>query len=103
MVCRRKPALTFPQRYNDAQPLATTLYPHEPSLEFTTRIARLLTRKLQVPVYVTNSISFTNAGMGGTIEEEMEAFKAIAQVVLQKVREASHSEADVSINAPKLQ
>lgn len=37
-------------------------------------------------MYVTNSISFANAGMGGTVEEEMEAFKNIAQVVSERLQ-----------------
>lgn len=76
------------QRYDDKQPLATTIFPHEPTLEFTTRMAKLLARKLHLPVYVTNSISFVNAGMGGTVEEEMEAFKHIVHVVVPKIRDA---------------
>lgn len=31
-------------------------------------------------------MSFANAGMGGTVEEEMEAFKTIVQVVLGKLQ-----------------
>ena len=41
-----------------------------------------------MPVYVTNSISFANAGMGGTVEEEMEAFKNIVEVTLGKLKAA---------------
>lgn len=55
-------------------------------MEFTTRLAKLLARKAQLPVYVTNSMSFANAGMGGTVEEEMEAFKTIVQVVTEKLQ-----------------
>ena len=51
-------------------------------------MAKLLARKLHLPVYVTNSISFVNAGMGGTVEEEMEAFKHIVHVVVPKIRDA---------------
>ena len=76
------------QRFNSSQPLATSLFPHEPTLEFTTRMAKLLARKTDLPVYVTNSISFVNAGMGGTVEEEMEAFKNIAEVVLARIQNA---------------
>lgn len=57
-------------------------------MEFTTRLAKLLARRVQLPVYVTNSMSFANTGMGGTVEEEMEAFKDIAQVTLDKLRDA---------------
>lgn len=39
-------------------------------------------------MYVTNSISFRNAGMGGTVEEEMEAFKKIMEIVLARIKEA---------------
>lgn len=57
-------------------------------MEFTTRLAKLLARKTQLPIYVSNSMSFANAGMGGTVEEEMEAFKSIVQVTLSKLRDA---------------
>ncbi|WZH47485.1 uncharacterized protein QYS62_008630 [Fusarium acuminatum] len=73
-------------RFYQAQPLSTTLYSSETSVEFTTRLAKLLARKSQLPVYVTNSISFANAGMGGTVEEEMEAFKTIVQVVVERLQ-----------------
>ncbi|GAO20070.1 uncharacterized protein UV8b_05957 [Ustilaginoidea virens] len=78
----------LPNRFDDKQPLATTLFASEPSVEFTTRLAKLLARRVQLPVYVTNSMSFANTGMGGTVEEEMEAFKDIAQVTLDKLRDA---------------
>lgn len=32
-------------------------------------------------MYVTNSITFVNAGMGGTVEEEMEALKNVIDVI----------------------
>lgn len=94
--------LTIAQRYNDVQPLATTLYPHEPTLEFATRIAKLLARKLQMPVYVTNSISFANAGMGGTVEEEMEAFRAIVQIVLKQLQNAGVGGATIALDGMRL-
>lgn len=33
-----------------------------------------------------NSISFASAGMGGTVEEEMEGFKKVVEVVMEEVR-----------------
>lgn len=33
-------------------------------------------------------MSFANAGMGGTVEEEMEAFKNIVSVTVDKLRAA---------------
>ncbi|KAG6002764.1 hypothetical protein E4U21_002787 [Claviceps maximensis] len=78
----------LPNRFDDKQPLATTLFPSESSVEFTTRLAKLLATRVQLPVYVANSLSLADAGMGGTVEEEMEAFKNIAEVILDKLREA---------------
>lgn len=33
-------------------------------------------------MYVGNSISFASAGMGGTVEEEMEGFRRVVEVVM---------------------
>jgi hypothetical protein len=52
------------------------------TIDFTTRLAKLLARKLKKPVYVGNSMSFSSAGMGGTVEEEMEGFKRVVEVVM---------------------
>jgi hypothetical protein len=45
-------------------------------------VAKLVARKTELPVYVTNSISLESMGMGGTVEEEMEAFKSVAEAIL---------------------
>ena len=55
-------------------------------MEFTTRLAKLLARKVGKPVYVGNSISFASAGMGGTVEEEMEGFKKVVEVIMEEVQ-----------------
>jgi len=78
----------LPNRFNRGDPLATVLFPHEPTVEFTTRLAKLLARKTELPVYVTNSVSFKNAGMGGTVEEEMEAFRDVAEQVTARIKQA---------------
>lgn len=57
-------------------------------MEFTTRLAKLLARKTQMPVYVGNSMSFASAGMGGTVDEEIEGFKKVVAVVLGAVQKA---------------
>jgi len=71
---------------NSGQCISTPLYTYESTIEFTTRLAKLLARKFGKPVYVGNSISFASAGMGGTIEEEMEGFKKVVGIVLDEVR-----------------
>ncbi|SPQ21278.1 7fa8779b-b04c-43b6-8860-922151f96b57 [Thermothielavioides terrestris] len=76
----------LPDRYNPAQPLSTPLCTVEPTLEFATRLAKLLARRTQRPTYVGNSISFASTGLGGTVEEEMEAFKKVVEVALSQLQ-----------------
>ena len=78
--------LTLAQRYNPSQPLATPLCTVEPTIEFTTRLAKLLVRKTQRPIYVGNSISFASTGLGGTVDEEMDAFKKVVEVTLSQLK-----------------
>ena len=78
--------LTFAQRYNPTQPLSTALCTVEPTLEFTTRLAKLLARRTQRPTYVGNSISFASTGLGGAVEEEMDAFKKVVEVTLAQLQ-----------------
>lgn len=60
-------------------------------MEFTSRLARLLAKKLQLPVYVGNSVSFASAGLGGTVEEEMVAFKNVVEAVMPRLQGAIES------------
>ncbi|KAI2471908.1 hypothetical protein F4781DRAFT_385483 [Annulohypoxylon bovei var. microspora] len=76
----------LPDKYNPSQPLSTTIYSVEPTIEFTARLAKILAKKIQMPVYVGNSISFANTGLGGTVEEEMEALKKVVEVSLDKLQ-----------------
>ena len=76
----------YNQRLNPSQPLSTTLCAVEPTLEFTTRLAKLLARKTRLPTYVGNSISLAGAALGGTVEEEMAVFKAVADGVLARLQ-----------------
>ncbi|KAI0859474.1 hypothetical protein F4860DRAFT_482905 [Xylaria cubensis] len=76
----------LPDRYNPGQPISTTLYSSEATLEFTMRLARILVKKTRMPVYVGNSISLASAGLGGTMEEEMEAFKQVVAVAIDKLQ-----------------
>ncbi|OBT42168.1 hypothetical protein VE00_06813 [Pseudogymnoascus sp. WSF 3629] len=89
-----KPALgsfvyALPDRVNPGQTLCTQLYTYESSIDFTTRLAKLLARKSKIPVYVGNSMEFSSAGMGGTVEEEMAGFKAVVEVVMAEVNHLS--------------
>jgi hypothetical protein len=64
---------------NPGQTISTPIYTYESSVEFTTRLAKLLARKTRKPVYVGNSISFASAGMG---------FKKVVEVVMDEVRKS---------------
>ncbi|KAL2110587.1 hypothetical protein VUR80DRAFT_961 [Thermomyces stellatus] len=76
----------IPDKFNPAHPISTPLYTQESNLEFATRIAKLLAKKTLLPAYVGSSLDLSNMGMGGTAEEEMEAFKTVVEVILAKVR-----------------
>ena len=80
----RELILTALQRFNPTQPISTPLFTQESNLEFATRIAKLLARKIQLPTYVGTSLNLSSMGMGGTPEEEMEAFKKVIEVILAK-------------------
>jgi len=40
-----------------------------------------------MPVYVGSSMSFASTTMGGSVEEEMAAFREVMAVVVDKVKE----------------
>ncbi|EDU43457.1 hypothetical protein PtrSN002B_000432 [Pyrenophora tritici-repentis] len=72
----------MPNKSTPAETLSTPLFTHGSTLDFTTRLAKVLARKTGKPVYVGNSSSFASAGMGGTVEEEMEGFRRVVEVVM---------------------
>ncbi|OAA64497.1 hypothetical protein SPI_03144 [Niveomyces insectorum RCEF 264] len=71
-----------PDRFNPGAPLCTNLYVEENSLEFATRLARLVAKKTQLPAYVSSSLSLERMGLGGTVEEVLEAFRAVTGTFL---------------------
>ncbi|KAL1841938.1 hypothetical protein VTJ49DRAFT_6329 [Mycothermus thermophilus] len=76
----------LPDRYNPSQPLSTPLCTVEPTLEFTTRVAKALAKRTNRPVYVGNSISLASTGLGGTVEEEMEALVKVVEVAMEQLK-----------------
>ena len=76
------------QNVNPSNTLSTPLYTHNSNLDFTTRLAKVLARKTGKPTYVGNSISFASAGMGGTVEEEMEGFRRCVDVVMGLLKQS---------------
>lgn len=57
-------------------------------------MAKILVKKTQRHVYLSSSLSLASTGLGGTFEEEMEAFKKVIEVASAKLKpviEASRS------------
>ena len=52
-------------------------------------MSKLLARKTNLPCYVGSSINLSGAAGGGTVDEEMEAFRAIVEVVTLGVERAN--------------
>lgn len=80
----RVSCLTALQRYNPNQPLTTTLYSTPASIDFATRMAKIITRRTGKPCHVGNSINLSGAPGGGDLNEEMGFFQAIAQAVIER-------------------
>ncbi|KAK7966075.1 uncharacterized protein PG986_000352 [Apiospora aurea] len=84
----------LPDRFNPDMPLSTPIYHEEPTIDFTTRLAKVLVKKTQMHVYVSNSVSLVSTGLGGTFEEEMEAFKKILEVANTKLHHLTPAAGD---------
>ncbi|KAI9873396.1 MAG: hypothetical protein M1830_000464 [Pleopsidium flavum] len=72
----------MPDRLQASNTLSTALYTRDSSVDFTTRVAKILARRTGMPVYVGGSVDF---GMGATIEEEVEGLKGVIDVVVAEV------------------
>jgi hypothetical protein len=48
-------------------------------------MAKVLARKTSMPCYVGSSVNLSSAAGGGTVDEEMEAFRLIVDVVMKAV------------------
>lgn len=55
-------------------------------MDLASRLARLFAKKTGLPTYVGSSLSLSGAGLGGTVEEEMEAFRKVVDVVTEKLQ-----------------
>ena len=62
-------------------------------------MARFLAKKTKRPVYVGNSMSFASTGAGGTVEEEMEGFRAVVEVVLGELQRSEAATKTVAIGS----
>lgn len=77
------------QRYNTSETMSTILYNNPSSLDFATRLAKVLARRTGKAVHVGSSVSFESSAQGGTVEEEVEGFKRIVETVMAQL--SSHT------------
>ena len=70
-----------PQRLNPAEPLSTPLSVVPGSIDFATRVAKILAKKTEKPAYVTCSAVFSEFG----IEEEMAGVTAAVEAVMKEL------------------
>jgi len=86
-----------------ATPLSTTLYFREDTVDIATLVAKILAKRTKVPVYVGCSVSFSTAGSGGSVEEEMEGIKNVVETVVARVEAARKGEAEVDEVAERVE
>ncbi|KAL4895657.1 hypothetical protein BDV59DRAFT_142458 [Aspergillus ambiguus] len=72
----------MPDRTNARTAISTTLYTAPGTEEYTARIAKILARRMKVPVYVGCSIDPTAIGL--MADEEMEGLRRIVEVVMER-------------------
>ncbi|KAJ6121057.1 hypothetical protein N7523_005337 [Penicillium sp. IBT 18751x] len=72
----------MPDRTSSNSTIATTIYTSPSSIEYTTRVAKIVARRTKKPVYVGCSIDPNAHGM--SVEEEMEGLRKIVEVIVEK-------------------
>ncbi|KAJ5167406.1 uncharacterized protein N7482_006187 [Penicillium canariense] len=72
----------MPNRTSSNSTISTTLYTTPSSIEYTTRVAKILARRMRQPVYVGCSIDPN--GLGQTVEEEMEGLASFVNLIVEK-------------------
>lgn len=72
----------MPDRTNPRSTISTVLYSTPMTVDYATRTAKILARRMGVPVYVGCSID--TMATGTTAEEEMEGVAKIVEVIMQK-------------------
>jgi hypothetical protein len=70
------------QRTNSRSTISTTLYTSPGSIDYATRAAKILARKMNVPVYVGCNID--PVVTGATVEEEMEGFSKMIDTIMRR-------------------
>jgi hypothetical protein len=73
------------QRTNERNVISTPLSTSGSSIDYATRLAKILARRMKSPVYVGCSMNFA----GTTTEEEMEGLTAVVGQIMDKWNQKS--------------
>ncbi|MCJ1231236.1 hypothetical protein MMC12_007913 [Toensbergia leucococca] len=73
----------MPNRFQVSEPLSTSLYAVPGSIDFATRVAKILARKTGNPAYVGCSVVFG----GATVEEEIQGVKVAVDTIIKAIEE----------------
>ncbi|KAJ9283654.1 hypothetical protein DTO021C3_8770 [Paecilomyces variotii] len=84
----------MPDRTNTCPALSTALYTSPASIDYATRTAKILARRMRRPVYVGCSIDTVAAG--STAEEEMEGLAKIVDEIMKKWDEKQRADGVVN-------
>jgi len=79
----------MPDRVNPPNVISTPLYTSTSSIDYTNRTAKILARKMSMPVYVGCSINFS----GITTDEEIEGLRKVIGMVLARWEEHQQKKA----------
>ena len=71
------------KRMNPSNVISTTIYSSGSSIDYANRVAKILARKMALPVYVGCSMNFS----GLIVEEEMEGLTKVIETVMNKWKE----------------
>ena len=71
---------SLPNRLNPAEPLCTTLYAQPNTVDFATRIAKIVAKRTAKPTYV--AFSGDLGGVGRQVEEEMEGLRKAVDAIM---------------------
>ncbi len=78
------------QRVSPPNVISTPLYTFSSSIDYASRTAKILSRKMSLPVYVGCSINFS----GITTDEEMEGLSKVVAVIMGKWEEHRQKQHD---------
>ena len=91
-ICKLLIAVLTQRLVPDSPPLSTPLYALPPSIEFATRVAKIIAKRTKKPAYVGCSVVFE----GATVDEEMEGIQIAVAGILKGLGE--EGEKDPAVN-----